>query len=197
MSIAQKNTAEGLSIFADLEKMKEAMPGVAFVPVRRAAVLVGLGRAREALPLVANALQRADSGEFPPGLSRNLRQQALRVRIAAEASLSNVAAAEQTATALQQQADEHKDDINAQSAMHYGLGMASLAKRDYAGARVHFEQCLAQDAECRLQIVTAAERAGDKAAADAARAAILKLYLRDPVHLWVRSRLQARNSSTE
>ena len=74
--------------------------------------------------------------------------------------------------------------------MHYALGMAAMAKRDFAGARAHFEQCLTQDAECRMQIVTAARKAGDKPGAEAARAAILKLYVRDPVHLWVRSRLQ-------
>ena len=91
---------------------------------------------------------------------------------------------------LQQQASERSDDINAQSAMHYGLGMAAMAKRDYAGARTHFGQCLRQDAECRLQLVTAADKANDKPGADVARAATLKLYLRDPVHLWVRSRLQ-------
>ena len=47
-----------------------------------------------------------------------------------------------------------------------------------------------------MQIVMAAEKAGDTAGADAARAAILKLYLRDPVHLWVRSRLQEKAGTT-
>jgi len=172
---------------------------VAFVPVHRAAILVDLGRPREAMPIVAAALKRAESGELPPGLSRNLQQQALRVRLAAEAATNNAVAAAQTAMALQQQASEHKDDVNAQSAMHYALGMAAMAKRDYPEARAHFDQCLSQDAECQMQIVTAAQKAGDKPGADTARAAILKLYVRDPVHLWVRSRIQgnAGKSTTE
>jgi tetratricopeptide (TPR) repeat protein len=190
MMIAQQNTAEGLSLYSDLEKMNDAMPAVAFVPVHRAAILVDLGRPREAMPILAAALKRAESSELPPGLSRNLQQQALRVRVAAEAATSNADAAEQTAMALQQRASDHRDDVNAQSAMHYALGMSAIAKRDYPGARAHFEQCLTQDAECRRQIVTAARKAGDKPGADTARAAILKLYVRDPVHLWVRSRLQ-------
>jgi hypothetical protein len=76
--------------------------------------------------------------------------------------------------------------------MHFGLGMAAMAKRDYAGARSHFEQCLTSDEICRLQIVPAAAKAGDKAGAEAARAAILKLYIRTPAHVWVRARLQEK-----
>lgn len=199
MTIAQKNAAAGLSLYRDLEKMNDAMPAVVFVPVHRAAILVDLGRSREAMPIVAAAIARAEGGDLPPGLSRNLLQQALRVRIAAEVATSDADAAERTAMALQQQAGERNDDVNAQSAMHYALGLAAMAKRDYPGARAHFEQCLTQDAECRMQIVTASQKAGDKPGAEAARAAILKLYVRDPVHLWVRSRLQGNvgNSTTE
>jgi hypothetical protein len=178
---------------------QDAIPGVAFMPVHRAAILVDLGRSREAMPLIAAALKRADSGELPPGPSRNLRGQALRARVAAEVSMNNANAAAQTAMLLEQHANERKDDVVAQSAMHYGLGMASMGERDFTGARAHFEQCLKRDPDCRRQIVAAAQKANDKPAAEAARAAILKLYVRDPVHLWVRSRLQSKavTSSTE
>ena len=190
MTLAKKRTAEGLTLYSDLEKMIDALPTVAFVPVERAGLLVELGRAREAMPIVAAALKRADSGELPAGLSRNLRQQALRVRVAAEAAMNNAQDAEATAMELQQLASQRKDDVNAQSAMRFGLGMAAMAKRDYAGARSHFEQCLTSDEICRLQIVMAATKAGDKAGAEAARAAILKLYIRSPAHVWIRARLQ-------
>jgi uncharacterized protein HemY len=166
-------TAPGLSLYSDLEKMTDAMPAVAFVPVHRAGILVDLGRAREALPVVDAALKRADGGELPAGVSRNLRQQALRVRVAAEAATSAADAAAKTAIDLQQQANERKDDVNAQSAMHYGLGMAAIAKRDYAVAKGHFEQCLTFDAECRRQIAAAAQKAGDKDSAEAARPAVI------------------------
>jgi len=39
------------------------------------------------------------------------------------------------------------------------------------------------------QEVVAAEKAGDRAGADAARAELLRVYRRDPVYLYVRSRL--------
>jgi hypothetical protein len=190
MMIAQTKTAEGLSLYTNLDKMADALPAVAFVPVRRAALLVDLGRAREAMPLIAAAITRADSGELPAGASRNLRGQALRARIAAEVASGNADAAQQTAMALQQQATGRPDDVNAQSSMHFGQGMAAMSKRDFAAARAQFEQCLKQDEYCRLQIVISAEKAGDKQGAAAARTEILKLYVRDPVHLWVRSRLQ-------
>jgi hypothetical protein len=54
----------------------------------------------------------------------------LRARVAAEVSMNNADAAAQTAMLLEQHANERKDDVVAQSAMHYGLGMASMAKRD-------------------------------------------------------------------
>jgi tetratricopeptide (TPR) repeat protein len=196
IALAQKRTAESLALYADLEKMPNALPGSAFMPVERAGWLVELGRARESMPIVAATLKRADSGELPAGLSRNLRQQALRVRVAAEAAMNNAQAAEATAMELQQQASQRPADTNAQSAMHFGLGMAAMAKRDYAGARSHFEQCLTLDEICRLQIVDAATKAGDKAGADTARAAILKLYVRSPLHVWIRTRLDDARRST-
>jgi tetratricopeptide (TPR) repeat protein len=196
MMVAQNNTAAGLSLYSDLEKMKDAIPGVAFMPVHRAAILIDLGRSREAMPLIAAALKRADSGELPPGPAANLRRQALRARVAAEVSMNNADAAAQTAMLLEQRANERKDDVVGQSAMHYGLGMASMAKRDFTGARAHFEQCLKRDPDCRRQIVAAAQEANDKPAAEAARAAVLKLYVRDPVHLWVRSRLQSKPATS-
>jgi tetratricopeptide (TPR) repeat protein len=199
MLLAQNKTAEGLALYTDLEKMTDAMPAVALVPAHRAYMLVELGRGREAMPIIAAALKRADSGELPPALSRTLRDQALGARIVAEVAAKNAEAAQQTAVALQQLATERPDDVTAQSAMHFGMGMAAMGKRDYAGARGHFEKCLSADFYCRAQTVTAAAKAGDKAGADAARAAFLKLYVRDPIHLWERSRLQdeSAKSSTE
>jgi hypothetical protein len=67
--------------------------------------------------------------------------------------------------------------------------MLAMVNGDAASARAHFEQCLKDDHYCRLQIVTAADKAGDKAGAEAARAELLKLFVRDPVHVLVRSRL--------
>jgi hypothetical protein len=173
MMVAQGKTAEGLALYASLDNTPEALPLSAFIPLRRSLLLISVGRAREAMPLIAAAIKRADSGELPAGLAANLRRFALRTRAAAESAAGDGAAAQQTAMLLEQDAAGRKDDVNAQSGMHYALGMAALAKRDYAAARDHFAQCLARDWPCRLQLVGAAEKAGDAGAADTARQAIL------------------------
>ena len=151
--------------------------------------LVDMKRYRESLPLIAAAIQRADGGQLPENVSRELRAQALRARVSAEAGLGDTASAQSSAAALTEAAKARTDDPNAQSSMQYGQGMLAMVNGDFASARTHFEQCLKDDYYCRLQIVTAADKAGDKAGVEAARTELLKLFLRDPVHLLVRSRL--------
>jgi hypothetical protein len=145
------------------------------------------------------ALQRADGGQLPAALTRNLRREALRVRLAAEAGLNDAAAAQTTSTALDQDAASRPDDLNAQSAMHFGRGTVAMLKGDAAGARAQFEQCIDTDDLCRWQGVLAAQKAGDAAGATAAREKLLAVYVRDPVHLYVRTRLAGgpRTRTTE
>ena len=189
-AVAQQNTAAALRVLDASEKTDGAQASeIAFIPVRRAMALVAGGRARDALAPIETALKKADGGELPPGFSRNLRRAALRVRIAAEAQMADAAAAETTSAALDQEASSRPDDPAAQTAMHYAKGQLAMARADIAGARAHFDQCSAADEMCKWQGVVAAEKAGDTAAAAAARDRLLKIYGRDPVHLIVRSRL--------
>jgi hypothetical protein len=149
----------------------------------------GAGRAREASTPIAAALSLADSGQLPPGFSRNLRREALRVRVAAEAQMHDAAAAQKTADALEKEASVRGDDPVAQTAMHYARGQLALAQNDLAGARAHFDQCSVEDQVCKWQGVVAAEKAGDKAAAAAQREQLLQIYQRNAVHLIIRTRL--------
>ena len=196
MLLAEGKMAEGFALYASLDNTPDAMPLSAFIPVRRSLLLISAGRPREALPLIAAALKRAESGELPLGLSANLRRVALRARAAAESVAGDAGAAQQTASLLEQDAAGRKDDVNTQSGMHYALGMAAMAKRDYAAARGHFEQCRDVDWPCRYELVVSAEKAGDTAAANTAREAILKLYVRDPAYAWVRSRLDTKQNKS-
>ena len=187
---AERKTADALRILDAAEKTGGAQPAdVAFIPVRRAWTLVDAGRARDALKPLAAALTMADGGQLPPGLARNLRREALRARITAEAQLGDAAAAQKTSQSLDESAAAHATDAAAQSAMHYGRGELAMAKRDLAAARTHFEQCSSEDARCKWQEVAAAEKAGDQAGAAAVRTRLLEIYTRDPEHLIVRSRL--------
>jgi len=187
---ARGATADAVKILEAAERIPDASAAqVAAVAVQRALVLAVSGRAREGIALASSALQKADSGQLPPGPTINVRRDALRARIVGEVRAGDAAAAEKTSAALDQIATQRPDDPAAQSAMHFGRGMLAVAKADLSAARGEFDQCFDDDDYCRYQGVLAADKAGDAAAAQRARDAILKIYVRDPVHLIVRSQL--------
>jgi tetratricopeptide (TPR) repeat protein len=192
---AQKKTAAALHVLDAAEKTEGAKPSdIAFVPVTRAYILIDAGRAKDALAPIAAAVSMADSGQLPPGFSRNLRREALRARVAAETAGADAAAAAKTSASLDQDASSHADDPGARSAMQYGRGQLAMAKADTAGARAHFDQCSPEDDVCRWSAVIAARKAGDDAGASAARDRLLKIYRRDPVSLIIWSRLTPKKT---
>jgi tetratricopeptide (TPR) repeat protein len=190
VAVARHDAKTAFRIMDAMEKTSGAQPSdVAFVPLRRALVLIDGGRYREALAPIAATLATIDSGTLPAGLARGLKRQALVERVAAESGLRDAAAAAKTSAALDAGASAEADNPLAQSAMHYGRGMLAVAKGETADARKHFEACSQEDTVCKWQGVVTAEKAGDKAGAAAARTTLLKNYLRDPGHLVMRSRL--------
>lgn len=199
IALAERKTAEALKAFDAAEHVSGAQPSdVALVPVHRALALADAGRHREALAQVAAVLQRADKGEFPPGLTRNVRRQALVARAMAEAAQKNAAALDRTIAALTKEASDRPEDANLQSSMHFARGLAGVVKGDLDDARKHFGACSAQDATCQWQNLLAAQRSGDAAAAEAVRAWLTRIYVRDPDYLYVRARLNqlaARSTS--
>ena len=189
-ALAQGKTADALQILDGTAKIESLQAGDhTFIAVRRAQVLVMSGRAREALAPIAAVIKTIDSGVLPPGATRNLHRQALVVRVAAEAQVKDVAAVKKTSAELDMEANATPGIAPIQSAMHFGRGLLAVASGDAAGARAHFDQCSRTDEWCKWEGVLAAEKAGDKAGATAARDTLLKLYLRNATHLIVRSRL--------
>jgi tetratricopeptide (TPR) repeat protein len=183
-AVAQRDTKTALSILDGIEKTDGADPSdLAFVPLRRAFVLTMAGRHRDALAPAAAAIEKADAGILTAGPARTQRRQALVARITAESALKDVAAATKTSAALDEAAAAAPDSPAAQSAMHYGRGSLAAAGGDVAAARAHFAQCSPLDEFCKWQDVVVAGKGADKAAATAARDQLLKLYLRDPLHL--------------
>jgi tetratricopeptide (TPR) repeat protein len=194
---AQRDFAGTLRVLAAMEKVPGTQPSdVAFVPVLRGLTQVDAERAREALAAVAPALTAADNGSLPPGLSGNVRLNALRVRVWAEAQLGDAAAAQKSSAALDAEAMAQPANAQAQSAMHFGRGMLASAKSDAKGALAELAQCSREDQICGWHRVIAAEKSGDKAAAAEARDQTLKIYGRDTASLVVRSRLVARVSAS-
>ncbi len=190
-ALAERNTTSAVKGLQAAETVADAQPSaVALVPVNRATVLIDAGRYRDAIAEAGTALQRADSGQYPPGQTINIRRQALTMRAIAEARLGDAGAVQKTIAVLQQAATGRPDDPQLQSSVHLAQGMLATAQGDARGARDHFAQCDDSASYCRWQLVLAAEKAGDKAAADAARTRLLSQYVRDPMYLYVRSRLQ-------
>jgi Flp pilus assembly protein TadD len=187
---AQRNFAQAFKVIDAMEKTPGVQPDdVAFVPVLRGLGYMDNGRGREALSAVAVALTAADSGKLTPGVASNTRRDALRVRVTVEAQQNDAAAAAKTSAALDAEAAAQPNNPQAQSVMHYGRAMAALAKRDTTAALAEFDQCSREDQICAWQKAVAADKAGDKAAAAAAREQAFKIYGRDTASLVVRSRL--------
>jgi tetratricopeptide (TPR) repeat protein len=196
-AVAQGNTAEALRINEAAAKTPGASPfDVALLPVRRAAILVVAGRPKEALPLLASAIENAGSGQLPPGASRRVRRDALRIQVFAEAELGDGAAAAKTSALLDQDAQARQDDLAAQSAMHYGRAELAIAQKQFADAVKHFGECAPEDDLARWRGMMAAEKSGDKAAAESARQTLTKTYIRDPLGLIIRSRLGPKPRTT-
>jgi tetratricopeptide (TPR) repeat protein len=189
-ALAKGDAADALKRFDAASKMADLPPArVAQLSLDRALTYLNSARYRDALTQVGNALQLADGGKMPLAAASNIRRQALVLRSVAEANTADAAAVEKTVDALQQQATERSDDPAVQSALHFARGMMGVAKKDFAGAVTHFSQCASPDAYCRWQLVLAADKAGDKAASQSARDQLLRVYVRDPVYLYVRSKV--------
>ncbi len=188
---AQGHTADALKILASSEKTAGADRGtLVFVAVRRAQTLTAAGQPRQAIAALAPALTAADDKTMPAGISRRLRMEALRVRIAAEAALADTTAAAATATLVQNEASARPADTAAQRAAAYANGMVAVARKDFAAARSAFDKCSEEDDICQSQRIAAMDRAGDTAAAATMRERWLKLYKRDPAYLVVRSMMK-------
>jgi hypothetical protein len=68
----------------------------------------------------ADVIKTVETGQFPPAPTRNLRRNALRARVAADALL-NLPAAKQTAAAIEAEASAGHD-VLARDAMHLRMG---------------------------------------------------------------------------
>ena len=196
IAVAEGSPSDAARALDTAESTAGAEPSdVAFVPVERAMLLTETGSHKESLRQAALALQRADANQYPPGVKRNLRREALRARVTAEARLGDTKAAAASSAALDKEASARAGDAAAQTAMHYGRGMLAIAQGDVEAARSHFDRCSVEDEYCKYQLVLAAQKAGDTAAAGAARDRIVKLYQRAPAHIVVRARLTETGGS--
>jgi Flp pilus assembly protein TadD len=186
-SLAQGNVADGLKqLNALLMSPDASIVNQAFVPVYRAMVAIDGAKYADALRDSDKAMTLGSEGKLPLDASGELRRWALTTRAAAE-GLSGAAGVDKTVQALQKEAAARPDDPQLRSAVHFGLGMQAVAKKDMKAAAAHFEQCARNDSYCQLGAFTASRKANDRAGMDAARARLAKNYIRDPIYLYARS----------
>lgn len=185
---AQRDWAQEHRLIDQMEKLPGLQPDdLVLVPTIRAWTHLNSGKPRDAVTVLNTVIATADSGKFPLALSQAARREALRVRITAEAQMGDAAAATKSSASLDAEAAAQPQDANAQSAMHYGKAMLAVARNDPEGALAEFEQCSVEDRLCLYQKVLATEKAGDQAAATAARERALKIYGRDAYSLVLRT----------
>jgi Flp pilus assembly protein TadD len=190
VALAEGNMTEGMKQLDALEQSPDASPvDAAFVATHRATALVDASRYANAETEIAKALQTADAGTLPPAASRNLRRIALMLRAAAQGRSGTAAAVDKTVAALQQDATARPDEAQLQSTVHFAQGMLAVAQKDLKAAKAHFDLCSSRDTYCHWQAFVVAQKGGDRAGADAARARVVRVYGRDPLDLYVRSAL--------
>jgi hypothetical protein len=103
--------------------------------------------------------------------------------------MGDAAGAQKTVEALQQASAASMDDPALKSAVHFAQGMLAVAQKDQKAASGHFAMCSNLDSYCHLQAFEVSHKAGDTAGADAAKARLTKIYRRDPLYLYARSKV--------
>ncbi|MCM3881377.1 MAG: tetratricopeptide repeat protein [Vicinamibacterales bacterium] len=189
--LGQGKTPDGLKQLNGLLKSPDASTvNQAFVPVYRAMVAIDGAKYADALKESDNAMALGTEGKLPIDASGDLRRLALTTRAAAEGLSGDAAGIDKTVETLQKEATARPDDPQLRSAVHFGLGMQAVAKKDMKAAAAHFEQCARNDSYCQLGAFTASRKANDRAGADAARARLARNYIRDPIYLYARSKVK-------
>jgi Flp pilus assembly protein TadD len=163
----------------------------AAAPAYRAAVLLDQNKAKEALEELGKATQRLGKAASSARSMLPVRRLTLVLRAIAEARLSKGPDAERTAAELAALAKEAPSQADYQSMAPFGRGAAALAKGDRKEAIARFQECPGEDLLCRRELYLAQHQNGDEAGAAATGAAIRQINLRDPVYVYVRSRIPA------
>jgi Flp pilus assembly protein TadD len=193
-TLAEHKPSDALARVDALEKEAKAHQlgdRYAAAPAYRAAVLLDQNKAKEALEELDKATQRLGKAANSPRSMLPVRRLTLVLRAIAEARLGKGPDAEKTAAELAALAKEAPAQADYQSMAPFGHGAAALAKGDRKEAIARFQECPGEDLLCRRELYLAQQQNGDEAGAEATRAAITKINLRDPVYVYVRSRILA------
>jgi tetratricopeptide (TPR) repeat protein len=192
-TLAEGKIAEALKQIDAVGSSPDAsVVDAAFTPVYRALALVEGGRYREARAGLEKASSSFDKSTIPPGAYANLLRFGVAVCSTASGLSGDVEGAKIDVATIDKEAVARPDHPLFQSTLHMVQGMLAVAQKDLKTARMHFDLCSDRDTYCQWQSLVASQRAGDKAGADASRAKLTKIYLRDPVYLVARTSIDRK-----
>jgi tetratricopeptide (TPR) repeat protein len=190
--LAEGKTAEAFETVKALEKESEAQKqpvSLAFGGLDRVAFLTETGKAKDALKALDEVTARTEKDTLPGEMLGSARRLALVLRATAQEKLGKKDDVAKTLTALEVEVNKQPGSADGQSSLEYVRGLGASAAGDARGAASHFDKCIAEQPYCKWRLVSALEKAGDKAGATAATKKIVDTPTRDTLYLYVRAKL--------
>jgi predicted Zn-dependent protease len=156
-----------------------------------------LGKYGEGQKHAVEALGRIEKEPLSDAGRRGLQRGAWIAALWAQGFGKNVAGAEKTLALLEKDAAESPNDLNVQSAAWWGRGVLKLVNGDAKSAAEEMRKCVPTFDLCHFHQAIAQEKAGDKAGAEATRAALLaQQRSQDAFFLSLRSQLLKKQVRT-
>ena len=132
-----------------------------------------LGKYGEGRKHAAEALARIEKEPLSDAGRTGLKQGALVAALWAQGFGKNIAEAEKTLALLEKAAAESPNNLNVRSSAEWGRGVLKLVQGDAKAAAEDMQKCVPTFDLCHFHLAIAQEKAGDKAGAQATRAALL------------------------
>ena len=171
----------------------------AWAAFERAEMLHEAGREVEATKQLEQARLRGSKGTLTGAEQNRLRRAGLVLQARIGAASSKPRDAEQALAALDGDLKAAPSNADLRGMVHYAKGLVALSRGDPRQAIESFKLCPETDYDCRRDLISAQQQAGQAAAAAETRSRLLRANARDNIHrgadpayLFVSSRLKAR-----
>lgn len=201
--LAEGRTAEALATVDAVERdaLLQKLPfQEATAKLHRASIFAELGRLDEAAAQTNLALEQ--SQKLAPGAGKAIRRRALLRRVLVSARQGNAADAERGLQLLLEEGKKSEVNAELRTAIHLARGSVAEVKGAHADAMKEYAKCDLQassfsyvneqrteDALCTERLAAMQEATGHREQAAKTRSSIVSANRRDPVYLYVRSKV--------
>lgn len=186
-------TAEALKALEAIEKEadKGGLPGFqVFGVAHRGVMLAWSEKYPEALKEAAAAEKKVASLKgLTEGQKREFANVVTGLRLRVQSATGKLEDAKTSLAAIEKTAAFDPNDPGSKGYASWAAGVVAYGAKDYKTAIEKFTGCVSTDLECKLNLVQAYEKAGDKAAAETAKAELRKRNVRDPMYVFVNKKL--------